>query len=382
MQSEKIYFPNLNGLRFIAALLVIVHHIEQFKSIYGFQNIWNEKSIFTSFIHIIGHQGVVLFFVLSGFLITYLLLAEERKTSSINIKKFYFRRILRIWPLYFLVIIFSLFVFTEINFFIWPGYSKESIQSNLILKLILYIFFFANLVLVFFGVIPYASQTWSIGTEEQFYLIWPIVIKKIKNNRLYLMFSIILIYNILKLFLNSRYSGLYVPNEVRLILKGFINGFTIDCMAIGGFFAVLLFYNKRFLSVFLNTYVFYISIIVCIFLLLNAIYIPYVNSLIYSGLYGIIILNFGSNKSQKINMENSVFNYLGNISYGLYMLHPIGIIVSIKILIYTNFCCNWVIYPLSIIFTVFFATISYKGFESYFLKLKSKFAIIKSGNEK
>jgi len=72
MRKQKIYFPNLNGLRFIAAFLVIIHHIEQTKSIFKIENYWGA----IPFIGIIGKLGVVLFFVLSGFLITYLLLEK------------------------------------------------------------------------------------------------------------------------------------------------------------------------------------------------------------------------------------------------------------------------------------------------------------------
>jgi len=93
---SKVYFPNLNGLRFIAASLVIVHHVEQFKEILGYSN-YNEFS----FIKLIGKLGVMLFFVLSGFLITYLLLVEQKEKGTIAIKSFYMRRLLRIWPLYF-----------------------------------------------------------------------------------------------------------------------------------------------------------------------------------------------------------------------------------------------------------------------------------------
>ena len=91
--TDRLYFPNLNGLRFIAALLVIVHHIEQLKYIYGLPNNFS-----SSFVQIIGELGVILFFVLSGFLITYLLLEEEKRTTTIAVKNFYLRRVLRIWP--------------------------------------------------------------------------------------------------------------------------------------------------------------------------------------------------------------------------------------------------------------------------------------------
>ncbi len=92
MDKQKIYFPNLNGLRFIAAFLIIIHHIEQFKSISNIDSNWGN----VPFVGIIDKLGVVLFFVLSGFLITYLLLAEEHLLNKISIRKFYICRMLRI----------------------------------------------------------------------------------------------------------------------------------------------------------------------------------------------------------------------------------------------------------------------------------------------
>ena len=88
------YFKNLNGLRFIAAFLVIIHHIEQFKNLWNIPNFYYKSSIKS-----LGDVGVTVFFVLSGFLITYILLKEKQKTGTINIISFYIKRILRIWPL-------------------------------------------------------------------------------------------------------------------------------------------------------------------------------------------------------------------------------------------------------------------------------------------
>ncbi len=83
MESRKIYFPGLNGLRFWAAFFVILHHVEQFKLWQGMPNLFRNN-----FFESIGHQGVSLFFVLSGFLITFLLLAEYEKTHHIAVKNF------------------------------------------------------------------------------------------------------------------------------------------------------------------------------------------------------------------------------------------------------------------------------------------------------
>lgn len=163
LSQEKIYFPNLNGLRFIAAFMVIIHHLEQMKFILGMNNYWDN-----GFIAVVGKLGVVLFFVLSGFLITYLLLAEEKFHGDISVKQFYVRRILRIWPLYFFVILLAFFVLPEIKFLSF-GYDYS---NNFFIKFVLFVMMLPNLALAMGAAVPFVSQAWSVGTEEQFYLVW------------------------------------------------------------------------------------------------------------------------------------------------------------------------------------------------------------------
>ncbi len=373
MSKQKIYFPNLNGLRFIAAFLVIIHHIEQFKSIYKYENYWGS----VPFIGIIGKLGVVLFFVLSGFLITYLLLAEEQSFKNISIGRFYVRRILRIWPLYFLIILLAFFVLPNIDLFILPNFGKDVIYSNLLLKLFLYAIFFPNLALSLLGIVPYASHTWSIGTEEQFYLVWPVLIKWVKKYRLGLMFFIIIFYLGFLFFMKTQYFEI-IP--YKKLIKTFWYTFNIDCMAIGGIFAILQFQQSSLLKLLKNKLLFYFTIVFALLLMVKGVYIPYFHYEFYSVIFGIIILNFATNNEIKISLENKYFNYLGNISYGLYMYHPIGIILALFICSYINYLTNWFIYPLSFAFTILLAGLSYKYFESFFLKFKGKFSNVISGN--
>ena len=116
MKKKILYFPGLHGLRCIAALMVIVTHIELFKARYGLPNIYHFNKDF-------GVYGVDFFFVLSGFLITYLLFKEDDKFGFINLKFFYLRRIFRIWPLYYLLIIIVFLLVPLINYPIVPGYN-------------------------------------------------------------------------------------------------------------------------------------------------------------------------------------------------------------------------------------------------------------------
>ncbi len=134
MKTEKsIYFSGINGLRFLAALAVIITHVELLKEIYGYENNWKHPLIFN-----LGGLGVYFFFVLSGFLITYLLLAEKEKNGKINIKQFYIRRILRIWPLYYFVLLLGFFVlphFDSIQISYLQGDFTNYFYSNLVYNL-------------------------------------------------------------------------------------------------------------------------------------------------------------------------------------------------------------------------------------------------------
>lgn len=383
LTKDRIYFPSLNGLRFIAALLVIVHHIEQLKYIYGLPNNFS-----SSFIQIIGELGVILFFVLSGFLITYLLLEEENRTSTIAVKNFYIRRILRIWPLYFFIVAVALFVLPNIPMFILPEYDKATIYEDLPSKILLYLFFLPNLVTPLYGVVPYASLLWSIGTEEQFYLIWPPVLKIVKKYRIGLMLLIVFGY---LLFARALFSSRtdFIPFKYEL--NAFWQSFNITSMAIGGFFALLLHSKHAALKVLMNKYLFYIVLAGTAYLIYQGVYFPslivnglkfpYVYKEFYSLWFGIIILNFAANKGIVIHLEQRPLRYLGKISYGLYMYHTIAIVATLQAALWLGALSDALLYPVSLALSILLSGVSYKYFESYFLNFKTNYTKVTSGDE-
>ncbi len=371
--QERVYFPNLNGLRFIAAFLVIIHHVEQIKSLYGLDNHWKSR-----FVQIIGEQGVVLFFVLSGFLITYLMLEEENRTGTIKVRDFYLRRIFRIWPLYFFIVILSLAVLPHIPLFLVPGDGLDIIYRHLSTKILLFILFLPNLMPFLGGIVPYASQTWSIGTEEQFYLIWPLLMKNIKKYRIMLMIVIILGYIVTARALWSSHTD-FLPNKY--YISGFWSLFNIDCMAIGGLLAILLHTQHKYLKFLRNNIVFYASLILVSYMLHEGIRIEHLYKETYAVLFGIIILNFASNPNLHFSLEAGIFRYLGKISYGLYMYHPIGIVLAVNAAMLVGLANDFIIYPLSVALAVTLAGLSYRYFESIFLRLKLNFSSVRSGDD-
>lgn len=375
---NKVYFPNLNGLRFIAALLVVIHHSEQFKYIFKFDNYWNVRSIRN-----VGQLGVILFFVLSGFLITYLLLKEKNDAGTISIKHFYFRRILRIWPLYYLIMILAFFILPYFSLFSIPGFT-ESFNADYWSIFILFLLFLPNVALVMYSPVPFASQSWSVGVEEQFYLLWPWIIKKSKKP-LNLLFAIIffslIIYWVLS-FMHKNSSDYLVSQLFR-----FWEHFNIDCMAIGGIAAWILFNKKeKILLFFYNKYLQIIVYLLTVGALVKGFYFPVIipyldlNCEFYAFLFAVIILNLASNPNSIISMENKLLDYLGKISYGLYMYHVLAIVVTIKLVVPFFPSNNFIFYLSSIILLIIMSSISYELFEKKFIKMKVKYSKILSGD--
>jgi len=375
-KNVKIYFKNLNAIRCIAAFLVIVHHIEQFKDMFHLPNHWSN-----SVIESLGRLGVILFFVLSGFLISYLLLKEEEVTNTISIKDFYIRRILRIWPLYFLIITTSLFVLPNIEFFTLEGFGKQVVWDNLFYKIILFIFFLPSLVLNLFGTIPYASQTWSIGAEEQFYLVWPGLNKKIKNKWV-LMFGVIVFYILVK------FSIQIFPSQIKDVFNVFWLYTPIDCMAIGGMFALIIYEKKPIIlsikKVLFSKITQLITITLTLYLISINYHLPrildkYFHYELYAVLFGILIINFAVNENRLFSMENKVSSYLGKISYGLYMYNPIVIVFCLKVGIMFNCTNDLIVYPTVCLLVILLSSLSYEFYEKRFIIKKAKYSKIISG---
>lgn len=368
-RTQGIYFPNLHGLRFCAAVAVLVHHTEHLKLLFGLPSAWQTSAV----IAIVGKLGVVLFFVLSGFLITYLLLEEESATGNIALGRFYLRRALRIWPLYYVVVALALFVLPYTTLFARPDVGIEVIHQDLILKVALFSTLFANVVLANVGAVPFAALTWSVATEEQFYVIWPVLMRRIRN-KIGLMLAIIACY------LAGRYcleSGLLGHSAIVSEFGKFYSLFNIDCMAIGGLAAVLLHRKSKLLPLLVNLPVFATALGTTFILVVRGTTIPLLHYEAYSVLFAFVILNLTANYRLSRVMEFEPLIYLGRISYGLYLLHPIAIVAVIRLLMSLNLADNLILYPLALLTTIGIASVSFRYLESPFLRLKARYRTIR-----
>lgn len=379
--NEKIYFPGLNGLRFLAALAVIITHIELLKNTLGYENVWKNNFIFY-----LGGLGVYFFFVLSGFLITYLLLSEKQKTGNIGIKNFYIRRILRIWPLYYLLAFLGFFVFPRVDFLHLPFFS-DVLERGYFFKLISYIFILPNLALAVYHPVPHIGQLWSIGVEEQFYLLWPLVVRYTKNipKTLIILMGGIVMIKILVL----AYGFTYQATPAYLQLKKFVAMSKFECMALGAIGAYFLWASHHLMAWIygkISQWLAIAAIPVLIYITPNN-FIQDGFHLLYSLAFLVIILNVANNPDSIVKLENRFFHFLGKISYGIYMYHMFIVVFSIKLVAYIfvvsrsfSFIENFLIYFLSTMLTILVSYVSYNFFEKKFIRVKIKYSKIISGD--
>jgi peptidoglycan/LPS O-acetylase OafA/YrhL len=380
MSNIRVYFPNLNSIRFVAALAVMIHHIELTKYWFGQPNIYTSSFVGGVF----GQLGIILFFVLSGFLITYLLLAEQQAT--ISVKNFYIRRILRIWPLYYFIVILGLFILPHIKAMAVPGYTEE-IHNHFLAKTLMFLSFIPDVAYAVYKHVPYAEQAWSVGVEEQFYVIWPLLIALVVRQKktLGMLIGVIGFYTAIKIasiILNNRYEHNIAIND----FYQFWQNFSIDCMAIGGIGAYLLFYKKeKVLKVLYNKYLQIALYLIVFVITIKGFAIPYFTYQLYSLIFVVLILNLASNPKSVLNLEYKPLNYLGKISYGLYMYHNIVLAACLKFLLYEGITLNSVwgnvlYYAVAITVTVVIASLSYEYFEKWFITAKVKYSKIVSGD--
>lgn len=377
--KEQVYFKGLHGLRFFAALAVIVTHTELIKGQMNYDYYYESSKL----VFELGGLGVIFFFVLSGFLITYLLLVEKKQEGTIRVKDFYMRRILRIWPLYFIIVLAGFFILPFLHFMDVPYFKLFTNQFN-ITNLLLFLLMLPNLAFILFNPLPHIGHTWSIGVEEQFYLIWPWVVRRSKNILLVLVLIIVGLIG-LKISILILFKVFPGSNLIRVV-KVFFAMFKIESMAIGGIGAWMVF-EHRYLARLLNNY-----ILVGSFVLAGTLIYFSPTSLqdgiflIYSVLFLLIILNISLNPNSLIRLENKLFRMLGRISYGIYMYHMIAIAMVLGVLRAVRFPVRnaWfsqlVLYTASIGLSVLMAWLSYRYLETGFLKLKSKFTRVKSGD--
>lgn len=363
--AARTYFPGLNALRFFAAFAIFGHHVEQIKGWYGWSNSIDLRSIAE-----LGRTAVTFFFVLSGFLISHQLLVEKTQTGSIKLSAFYLRRALRIWPLYFLTLVLVFFVYPHTPLVSLA--ERERLYADFFPKLALYALLLPNFAICLYPGPFLGAHTWSIGVEEQFYLSWPWLVKRARR-ALGLFLLVIVGYVAIKSAL------FWIPATPRTTsLLKFVQATRIDCMAIGALGAWAIASDSRKTLAILGHPVLqamvYAGLLLCLsigqtFSLAGVDIGPELYSL------GFLVLMVNAPVwSHKLGLENRFLRYLGRISYGIYMFHPVVIVVTVRALHKLgvpsqNYLCSYLLVPtVSFALTVGVSSLSYHFLESRFLR--------------
>ena len=379
-RAERFYLPELDVLRFFAFFGVFVFHLPPS----GMWFFWS-YGVFGD-LGIAGVFGVDLFFTLSGFLITSLLLRERDETGDINLKAFYARRTLRIWPLYYFAIGLT-FLLTRLP----PSLLSAPLWGNMFPPMQASIYFFLAIFLFNFdfgnggssGHFPVMYPLWSISVEEQFYLVWPWLARYLPRKRIVLAPIVML-------------AIAAVAHMVSLPLKlTWNNTFTrLDPIAIGILIALLPRFELRPLMRLALIVVGIASWVVAVRycsmpLQVSTAEVAIGYPLVAIGSGAIVVAILGIQTFRSGSAVARALIYLGKISYGLYVYNPIaktaGYIILYRWVLPASAAAGrpqWETWTAFVVFVfglnVAMAAASYRWLEAPFLRLKERFTRVPS----
>jgi peptidoglycan/LPS O-acetylase OafA/YrhL len=366
-RKRSFYRPELDVLRFFAFLAVFLFHFNRPVELYVQHGIPRWIAVSATSLIEGGVFGVDLFFVLSAYLITELLFREKDACGSLDVKGFYLRRILRIWPLYFFYIGLALVpAFNPNHVFTWR-------------HAVAYLLLAGNWSVMAWGwpLHSIIGPLWTVSIEEQFYLMWPPIVRNLSRNRLAsAAIGMLIISNATRIAMIALHGGMnsvWCNTLARLdpiaagilvaaVLRGGVPNFSLGTrfsMLVAGIIPLALVANywkihepERLLWI--PTLVgFPVVAISC--------------TLIMLAVLGITL-----------RMPRSLL-YLGKISYGLYVYHALGNVLSgMLIPVHTAFIQLALRPVAALAVTMLLASISYAVLETPFLKLKKRFAHVDS----
>lgn len=363
--NQKIYFPNLDGLRFLAFFFVFMYHCyfnipkggEQHSLYMVFHQLWEN-----------GDLGVNFFFTLSGFLITYLLLVEEKENKRFSIPGFYWRRTLRIWPLYFTTLLFGFTIFQALLRAI--GVTIEETANAWY-----YLLFLGNFDILKNGV-PVSgtlSVLWSLAIEEQFYLFWPLLLLIFKRSRPAL-FGILVVFSLIFRALHYQdhkvifYHTLSVMSDLvvgsALAYWSYINNLKQDASE---------FIPKKY-----NAIIYLLGFALILFRkdLFTSPILIIIERLIFSLFFVFIIFDQNFSKTSILKIGNfKKISFWGKFTFGLYCLHIPAMVFTEGIAMASGVheSAWWVFFGKAIstfLLSLLFCKLAFRFIEQPFLNLK------------
>ncbi|MBL8013569.1 MAG: acyltransferase [Candidatus Omnitrophica bacterium] len=358
------YFGSLNGIRALAIMCVIGYHFACNCRALGI-NDFIPGPVFER-----GFLGVNLFFIVSGFLITTLLLREQRSYQTISIRSFYERRIRRIFPLYYTVLVVTVFI---LPFTASSLAAKKEFIDNLP-----FFFTYTSNWFVFNNAAIFGIA-WTLATEEQFYLVWPHILK---------VFTIPITVSIVILMIMLNQLAIFEWISFLPLLSARLNSFLLIVLisistpiCLGALLAFGLnsktVYEK--VSIFkseMASPILLVIVLGCVFVpeqlthsmigVINFLMTLFVGSCVYQEKHSLVKI-----------LKSRLFFHMGLVSYGMYLFHIHCLYVVRHVFLYLNWKNTNVEFVACVVMTLALAHLSFYFFESRFRGVKDNALIVR-----
>lgn len=340
-------FDSLDGLRAISVLGVVWHHTAA-------------KAFAGSPLATMGSEGVTLFFAISGFLITTLLLRERDRHGSIDLKAFYVRRTLRIFPIYYI----TLATYVAL---VWLMERNSEAGREFMANLPYFATYTSN------WFVELKDRTifyfaWSLAAEEQFYLVWPPLLVLLATRRRGLMFIALA-------------AGLLVAHQLALTASGqwqlaLTWSYRFPLAIVLGAGAALLLHDRAAFDRVAPVLGRPGAPLVMAIALLACLTLPSVPSVLTHAACMLLVVSTCIQRQHVLStlLAWRPLAYIGAISYGIYLFHMLAAHAAKMVLTKLGMEAHWsVSFPAAVVASIIVAGISFRWIESRFLALKTRF---------
>jgi peptidoglycan/LPS O-acetylase OafA/YrhL len=348
--------------------MVVFHHAESLRKDHGLDHL-KDFSFFNN-----GTTAVTFFFVLSGFLITYLLEKEYQNHGKISVKWFYWKRVVRIWPLYFFLLIIGLGIQPALlHFFGLPYEMPYGLGETWYF----FLFFVPGLVTFYFGN-HLLEPLWSIGVEEVFYVLWAPIYRFLRRLLVIIIIAIILFKLLALVFIES--------GMIQGVWAFLLRTHQFESMALGGGTALFFYHfgDRLNTQIMRRLGVFGSVLFLGIFLTSRFNWPPRIFTYLFdwpffkSICFALVLLCLNYMPRLQKMLSAKFLEWGGSVSYAIYMLHLVILTGTIEVAKAWNNKLPFILdellfYFISIGLTLLCAQLSSKTIEKYFMRFRSRF---------